>query len=81
MTTANLERLVSQLKELSLEELLTLQERIIGEMRSKTHPETVSQTADAYNRSLSEKLKMLNMDHWPSNATYRREELYDDRGL
>jgi hypothetical protein len=30
---------------------------------------------------LSQKLKMLKMDNWPINATFRREEIYDDRGF
>ncbi len=30
---------------------------------------------------LSLRLKMLDMDSWPSDTTFRREDIYDDRGL
>ncbi len=75
--TADLDKLVSQLKQLSLEELLTLQERIIGEVRNKTHLETSNATGNEVNPL---GLKVWNWINWPADATYRREELYDDDG-
>jgi hypothetical protein len=74
--TAALENLLAQLKQLSLEELLTLQERVTGEMRRKTRPESEPLTeAENDTRPLSQRLKMLKVDGWPADATYRREDI------
>ncbi len=78
--STRLEHVLNEIKELSFDELLMLQERIIGEVRSKTHP-AVAPTAETENHPLSQKLKMLKMDGWPADTTFRREDIYDDRGL
>ncbi len=75
--TAQLDKLLNELKQLSLEELLTLQERIIGEVRSKTHLEP---SIAAGNEGNALGLKVWQWSNWPADATYRREELYDDDG-
>jgi hypothetical protein len=77
--TAALDKLVDQLKQLSLDELLTLQERIIGEVRSKTHPETTPLT-DPGTETNALGLKVWKWENWPADSTFRREDIYDDDG-
>lgn len=73
--TANLGRIFHEVENLSFDELLTLQEYIIRQLRVKplvNNQPRVSQPPL--------QLNAYAWNNWPPDATFRREEIYDDDG-
>lgn len=76
--SADLSAVLTKLDELTFEELLTLQEQLTRQLRVKA-PMVPTRPALKIQKPPLE-LKVMSWDNWPPDATFRREEIYDDDG-
>jgi hypothetical protein len=79
--SVRLDHVLNEIKDLSFEELLMLQRQIIDEVQTKAvpaAPEAATTSGKPDQTPLG--FKVWNWENWPPDATYRREEIYDDDG-
>jgi hypothetical protein len=72
--SAELEIVLDKLEQLSLDELLFLQERIIGQVRRRTFTKATpmnEETAD---------FPVIDIGPWPADLSLHREDMYGDDG-
>jgi hypothetical protein len=72
---SDLTGLLDQIPNLSYDELLTLQEHIIQQLRVTVPIDRSLRTSPS-----PLQLNAYPWNNWPSDATFRREEIYDDEG-